>query len=177
MKTLPAFCLATCLASVSPALAGDAPKTAPAASAKAPAAPPLSPRFQQVRDRIAALFHLRNETPAPPDPRANPFRPSGPAASVAVATPGSASPLTLAPEPDQPGGDLALLQQAVATLKITGVVELRGEAHIGINTKLYKKGDVVQAVAQAQPVYLRVREITRRSATLTLNDAEMTLKF
>lgn len=151
--------------------------TAPA-TGKAPVALPLSPRFKQVRDRIDALFQLRNEPPAPPDPRANPFRPSGPAALAPVTPASSSSPeVSVALPPPQAAGDMALLQQAVATLKITGVVARGVEAHVQINAKLYKKSDVVQASVQGQVVYIRVREITGRTATLALNEAELTLKF
>jgi hypothetical protein len=149
------------------------PAAPPAANAKTL---PLSPRFQQVRDRVDALFQLRNETPPQPDGRANPFRPSGAGVpATAPAAPGEPAPVALPAE--LPAGDMALLQQAVASLKITGVVALRAESHVQINAKLYKKSDVVQTTVQGQVVYIRVRDITGRTATLALNDAEMTLKF
>jgi hypothetical protein len=55
------------------------PTTLPVAGSKLTAggAPPLSPRFQQVRNRIDALFQHRGEAPVAPDPRKSPFRPAG----------------------------------------------------------------------------------------------------
>lgn len=142
--------------------------------AKPPANLPLSPRFKQVRERIDALFHLRNDAPPAPDPRGNPFRPAGPSLAP---PPGAVTPSAPIALETAPAGDQALLLAAVGTLKITGGVERGGDSLIGINAKLYKKGDVVQAVVQGQPVYLRVREVSGRTATLVLNDAETTVKF
>lgn len=157
-----------------PAPAVPGAKSAPAANAKAL---PLSPRFKQVRDRVDSLFQLRNDPPPPPDPSANPFRPSGPASAVPVGPAAPGEPVPVAIPTEQATGDMARLQQAVASLKITGVVERSGVSLVGINAKLYKKGDVVQTTTQGQTVYIRVRDITGRTATLGLEEAEMTLKF
>ena len=165
-----------------PLIAAD-PPVAPAAakSPKQSVANPLAPRFKQVRERIDALFEHRVDAPPPVDPRANPFR-----------TPGAAAPATaLANNPTPtPGGaegtptppataptNLAILQQAVATLKVSGVFEIGGKSHLVINARPYKEGDVVQTLVQGETIYLRVREISKRSVTLVLNDAEMTLRF
>lgn len=155
----------------------------PAASAAAPAAStadsksavilPQTPRFNQVRARIKALFEHRNETPAPPNARTNPFRPLGP---LAPATNGQRSKDDAAPA-SEPESDLAVLQRSAATLKISGIFEIGGTSHLVINARPYKQGDVVPTQVNGETVYLRVRIIARRAVTLALNEAEMTLKF
>jgi hypothetical protein len=159
--------LAVMSAWVAAGAATDAPKT----PAKTSTPQPLAPRFKQVRDRIADLYQHRNETPPAPDPALNPFR-----------APGS----VIAPVGDEPVkeerrtppvGNLALLQQAAATLKVSGTFEIGGKLHLVINARPYKSGDVVQTQVGGESVYLRVREISRRSVALALHDAEMTLNF
>jgi hypothetical protein len=155
-----------------PALAtADTPAKAPKPSVPKP----IAPRFKQVRDRIDALFGHRNETPPAPDLRTNPFRVPGapvPAASVASREEG-------APAPTAPAAveDLSLLQESAATLRVSGVFEIGGRSHLVINARPYKEGDVVQTQVKGEAVYLRVREISKRSVTLELNEAELTLKF
>lgn len=135
---------------------------------------PFAPRFKQVRDRIDDLYRHRNEPPSPPDARSNPFRTPG----VPIA-----GPVASAPRPDEASltpdaaSNLSLLQQSVATLRVSGVFEVGGRSHLVINKRSYKEGDVVQTQVQGEPVYLRIREISKRSVTLELNEAEMTLKF
>ena len=157
-------------------------KSAPDAPAKAPVGPTLTPRFLQVRARIDALFGLRNDPPPAPDVRLNPFRPPG-AISVAplAALDGGAEPVTV-------NNNLVLLQQAVATLKVRGVVQFPKSPDLGKNLQLvinsaagkestYKEGAIIVVSLVPDPVNLRVRVITRNGVTLTLGDAEMTLKF
>ncbi len=167
--------------------AAPAPKETGAAkafaAAKAPGvAVPLSPRFQQVRDRIQALFSGRLETPPPPDPRYNPFRPTGaaPLAPIRGVAAGGET-----PSPASAGSDQVVLQQAVATLKVRGTIERGGRSQqlqVAINAGpnrdgTYKEGDVITVIVQEQPYHLRVRQITRYSVMFSLNDAEYTLKF
>jgi len=160
-----------------PAPAAPANPAAPASSAS-PAAPvPLSPRFKQVRERISALYQNRNETPPPPDPRYNPFRPPGVAIQAAPVLPASAEPAAGEPVLVASATDLARLQEAVATLKVSGTFEKDGRLYLVINAKPYKDNDVIQTQVQGEPVYMRVRQVSRRSVTVVLNEAEMTLKF
>lgn len=163
-----------------PAAAPKTDSTKASVAAKSPAlVAPLSTRFQQVRDHINALFSGRIATPPPPDLNYNPFRPigAGPAGAVRGA-PGGRE--TTAPGP--PISDLTVLQQAVATLKVRGVVEKDGRSLLTINSGpnkdgTYKEGDVITVIVQDQPIHLRVRQITHYSVMLSLNDAEYTLKF
>jgi hypothetical protein len=141
----------------------------------------MASRFKQVEERIAALFQHRDQPPPPIEPRHNPFRPPG---SAPLAPPVSSDTPELPRPPAgsdysglSPGASLALLQQGAATLKVSGIFEIGGRAHLVINARPYKEGDVVQAQVRGETVYLRVKEIARRSVTLALNEAEMTLKF
>ena len=144
---------------------------------KAPAAPvPLSPRFQQVRDRIGALFNPRNASPTPPDPMANPFRAPGAAPIAPLAGVDGGTPIAV-------DNDLVLLQQAVATIRVKGTVTRNKVLQLVINTGpgkegTYKEGDIINVVLSAgDPVHVRVRQVAPHSVTLTVNDAEMVLKF
>lgn len=157
-----------------------AAEAAPAPAATAPATQSsLTARFKQVQERVTTLFQHRNAPPAPVEPRHNPFRAPG-SAPILPATAegdGGSRPLTGDYAGLAPGSSLALLQQGAATLKVSGIFEIGGRAHLVINSRPYKEGDVVQTLVQGETVYLRVKEISKRSMTLALNDAEMTLKF
>ena len=171
MNTIRLFALLGVLALPVALGAAAAPPKAPK-----PSVPnPLAPRFAQVRERIDALYQHRNAAPPPLDPRENPFRLQGPA----PAAPGAlvAAGRGVGPTAPVSLNALGMLQQAVATLKISGVFEIAGRSHLVINARPYKEGDVLQAQVQNEPVYLRVKEISKRSVTLVLNEAEMTLKY
>jgi hypothetical protein len=136
---------------------------------KPPAPTPLASRFKQVRERIDALFSRRNEAPLPPDPRNNPFR-----------APGERIVVPRTNEPDaipDPVSNLSLLQQSVATLRVSGVFEIGGRTHLVINARPYKVGDFVQTQVKGEAIQLRVGKILNRSVTFELNDAELTVKF
>jgi hypothetical protein len=163
-----------------PAAVKSTTKAPPNATTKPSVAPPtLSPRFQLIRSRIAELLQNRGATPASPDLRYNPFRPIGAGSPV----PGrSSSAGSETASPGSPGSDLIVLQQAVATLKVRGVVEKDGRSLLTINAGpnkdgTYKEGDVLTVIVQNEPVHLRVRQITHYSVMFSLNDAEFTLKF
>ena len=169
MKTLRLCLLVAVMAA--PALATA---DTPAKTAKPSVPNPFAPRFKQVRDRIEALFGHRNETPPAPDLRTNPFRVPGAAVPVA---PVNREQTAAAPTAPAAVADLTLLQDSAATLRVSGVFEIGGRSHLVINARPYKEGDVVQTQVKGEAVYLRVREISKRSVTLELNEAELTLKF
>jgi hypothetical protein len=162
-----------------PGILSAAKAKGPPPVGKTPAAPvPLSPRFQQIRTRINALFSTRNAPPPPPDPLANPFRPAG--AVPVVALPGTEA---TTPMPAALTNDLTSLQQAVATLRVKGTVQ-RGQILQLVITSApgkegtYKEGDVINVVlAQGDSVHLRVSHVSAHSVTLTVNEAEMVLRF
>ena len=79
--------------------------------------------------------------------------------------------------PPEPQSDATLLELGAATLKVSGIFEIPGRTHVMINGRSYKEGDVVPAQIKGETIYLRVREIARRSVILALNEAETTLKF
>jgi hypothetical protein len=145
--------------------------TTPSPTAGAAKVPPLSPRFQQVRNRIDALFSNRLSPPPPLDPRHNPFRAAGAFAAAAV-VPGDAR---TAASTEPPAADLSVLQQAVATLKVGGRFVSAGREHRMVNARLYKEGDVIPTQLQGQPVYLRVKALNQKSLTLSLGESELTL--
>ena len=151
---------------------------------KAAGPPPLSPRFQQVRDRIKALYGNRDEPRSPYDPRQNPFRSQvvaaepPPVATTTTTTPGQTLP-PLAPPPPPPAEDsnLALLKQAVTQIKPSGTYTVQGRVHVSISSNLYKEGDIVKTTVKGQVVLLRITKLSLTSLTFTLNDAEMTIRL
>jgi hypothetical protein len=174
-------------AATTPAASAPTPApTTPAAGKKiakgrgAPAAPvppviPVNPRFKQVRDKIATLFHT--DTPLSPvaDPKNDPFRTES---SGAPATPGVADDAGLAagrgaqasPEPRQ-GSPNELLKREVMGLKVGGVSVLNGVARISVNGTPHKQGDFIKAGTPASPVWLEIESITPTSVTFRLRDA------
>lgn len=150
------------------AVAAAADKPAP----PKPGAPTLpAARFKQVRDRANALFAVRNQSPAAPVPAENPLRSAGDAAARPRGTQPGVAPAELSPT------ELDLLQQAVATLRVSGTFEKDGESYFVINSKPYRVGDVVQTIVDGEAAYLRVREITRNGVTLAMGESEVTLKY
>ena len=166
-------------ASVRPPAAAAVDKKSPPAPPKLTAVPPpLSPRFQQVRDRIAALLGHRNDAPPVADPRKNPFRPAGaaPAEPVKGRPPGAPA-VNAAPKPVTSGTDYQMLQAAATTLKVSGTIQINGLGHLIINQVPYKEGDILKARVNGNPVFVRVKHISRYSYTLSLNNAELSVKY
>jgi hypothetical protein len=151
----------------------------PPPAGKAPVAPTtLPPRFQQIRTRIGALFDNRSTPPAPIDPMANPFRPAGAMPIAPLPAVEGAAPATVVAN-----SDLVSLQQAVATLRVKGTFR-RGKILQLVITSApgkegtYKEGDIINVLLPpGDPIHVRVRQISANSVTLSLNAAEMVLKF
>lgn len=162
-----------------PGILSAAKAKGPPPVGKAPAAPvPLSPRFQQIRMKIGALFDTRNSPPAPADPLANPFRPAGAVPVAPIAAVEGAVPVPVATN-----NDLVSLQQAVATLRVKGTIQRGKSLQLTITSApgkegTYKEGDIINVVIPGtDPMHVRVRQVSPHSVTLTLGDAEMVLKF
>jgi hypothetical protein len=161
-----------------PGVLSAAKAKGPPPTPKGSGAPPLSPRFRQLRDHISALFDTRTTPPAPLDPRTNPFRPVGAVSSAPL--PGAEG---TAPAAVAINVDLTTLQQAVATLRVKGTFQLGKTLQLVITSAAgkegtYKEGDIINVLLPpGVPVHVRVRQVSRNSVTLALNDAEMTLKF
>jgi len=165
-------------AAPAPAPVEPAKKTPPTITGKPPAGttPPLQPRFQQVRDKIDALFRNRSESLPDPDPKKNPFRPAGSGAVAKTPSRGSGVAEKAAPPPAS-ATDLAILQQAAATLKVAGSITIGGVNHLSINQVPYKEGDVINVRLKGQVAFVRVKNISRYSYTLSLNGAELSVKY
>lgn len=136
-------------------------------------------RFKEIEDRLAVLF--RHRQGKKPDLTRNPFQaPTAPVVAVAAPPPVPGEPGTKPADTGEAasaaGASLALLQQAAATLKVTGNLESGGQFRVMINSRPYQEGDLVPTLVAGETVYVRVKEISGRSVTLALNDAEMTLK-
>ena len=152
----------------------------PTLTAKTPATPTptLTPRFQQVRDRVTALLGHRNDAPPVADPRKNPFRPAGAApAEPAKGRPAGAPVVNAPAKPVTSGTDYQMLQAAATTLKVAGTIQINGVSHLIINQVPYKEGDVLKARVNGNPVFVRVKHISRYSYTLALNNAELSVKY
>jgi hypothetical protein len=137
-------------------------------------------RFKETEERLAALFRFR--TGPKPDLSYNPFRAPGTTPAPAATTTAPAADAGTKPKDagdagPAPNANLALLQQAAATLKVTGNLETGGQSRLVINGHNYREGDLVPTQVANETIYLRVKEIARRSVTLELDGAEMTLKF
>jgi hypothetical protein len=170
-------------APVAPAPTAASPatdKNTPTITAKTPAtsAPTLTPRFQQVRDRISALLGHRNDAPPVADPRKNPFRPAGAAPAAPVKGRPTGTPVVNPPvKAVTSGTDYQMLQAAAATLKVSGTIQINGLGHLIINQVPYKEGDVLKARVNGNSVFVRVKHISRYSYTLALNNAELSVKY
>lgn len=140
--------------------------------ATAAAQPANTKLIKRTQDRIAALYQHHDRRAEPPEPRSNPFRIGGDAATPMLPTgPGETAPV------DPTSRDALLLRQAAATIKVTGVVNIAGRMHIAVNQSTYREGALIPVQLPGETVFLRVGEITMRSATLRLEDAELTIKF
>lgn len=143
------------------------------AAATAPAqAPQVNAKLlKRTQERIAALYQYHDQRPAAPGERGNPFRIGGDVvAPEQSGQPGDASVSAV-------GRDIQLLRLAVATIKITGVVDIAKRMHIAVNQSTYREGAVIPVQLPGEMVFLRVGEITQKSVTLRLGEAEETLKF
>ncbi len=163
-------------AAIAPAEKKEGAKNSAALLAKSVAPPPLSPRFQQVRARIEALFLHRNETPPAVDSRFNPFRGSVGAIAGGATSPGAPG-VVSGPPPAPVNPEMQLLQQAASALKVAGVIQINNRDHLIINQAPYKEGDVIIGRAKGQPIYLRLKAISRFTFTLTYNESELAVKY
>ncbi len=159
----------------------DAKGAGAAAPAKGSPPLPMAGRFKQVQDRIAALYQHRNETPAPPSPITNPFRNPG---ALVLRTdnpvnsdPNAAKKTALAEGETAPLTDAELLERGAESLRISGLFEMGEKTFVVINARPFKTGDVVQAFVRGEAVFLRIKEIGKRTVTFTLNKAETTVTF
>ena len=142
--------------------AGSVPAQAPQVNTKL---------LKRTQERITALYQYHDQRPAAPGERGNPFRIGGDVVSPLPSDkPGDSS-------VNPAGQDIQLLRQAAATIKITGVVNIAKRMHIAVNKSTYREGGLIPVQLPGEMVFLRVVEITQKSVTLRLGEAEETLKF
>jgi hypothetical protein len=118
----------------------------------------LMARFHGVRSKMDALYHNRIK-PAPFDPSSNPFRILT-AKYVPEGNAGKGLPLA--------GGAEGILKQAIAAVRIGGVVTMDGVTQLTVDGQLHKEGDVFAAKVQTKLVLVKVKALTTETATLSL---------
>jgi hypothetical protein len=126
--------------------------------------------IKRTQDRIAALYQRHDQRAPAPGERGNPFRIGG-------EIPVTPQPGSDAETISDASRDVLLLRQAAATVKVTGVVNVANRMHIAVDKSTYREGGVIPVQLPGEMVFLRVGEITPRSAVLRLREAELTLKF
>ena len=73
-------------------------------------------------------------------------------------------------------GDAEILAYYAPTLKISGLVQLNGRAHLIVNQSPYKEGDVIPLKGKDKTVYyLKVIHIEARELTVGYNDAVLSI--
>jgi len=147
------------------ALTGKHPGSA--ASSTAPIVP-VNPRFKQVRDKIAVLFHTDAPLSPVADPGSDPFRIGSAGAAPALDAAGPQTPEP-ASEPAS-GSPEEQLRQFVGRLRIGGVSVLNGVARVSIDGTPHRQGDFVKAGDPANPVWLQVARLTSGSVTFRFRD-------
>jgi len=127
--------------------------------------------LKRTQERITALYRHHDNRPAAPGERGNPFRIGGDLVTPLPSDkPGDNS-------INPAGNDIQLLRQAAATIRITGIVNIAKRMHIAVNQSTYHEGGLIPVQLPGEMVFLRVVEITQKSVTLRLGEAEETLKF
>ena len=122
--------------------------------------------LERTQTRINALLGPRQQPKPLPEKPANPFQVTA-ASLPANPAPGSDVPLS---------DDAGILAYYAPTLKISGLVNLNGQAHFIINQSPYKKGDVILIKGKDKSVlYLKVVNIEPRELTLGYNDAVLAI--
>jgi hypothetical protein len=143
----------------------------------------LRTRFHRVRAEMDVLYHYRLK-PVPFDATWDPFRvPQGidlSSDSGNVSPQGSQKTAQLEPTlngPLPPDYAAKLLKSAIASLKIGGVVTLKGMTALTVDGQLHREGDVFStkipnSKGQFRSVILLVKHLSTESVTLALVDSE-----
>lgn len=126
--------------------------------------------IKRTQDHIAALYQRHDQRAPAPGERGNPFRLGG-------EIPTTPQPAAGSEVVSDASRDILLLRQAAATIKVTGVVNVANRMHIAVDRSTYREGGVIPVQLPGEMVFLRVVEITPRSAVLRLREAELTIKF
>lgn len=126
--------------------------------------------IKRTQERIAALYQRHDQRAPAPGERGNPFRVGG-------EIPATPQPSAGGEVVSDASRDELLLRQAAATIKVTGVVNVANRMHIAVDRSTYREGGVIPVQLPGEMVFIRVTEITPRSAVLRLREAELTIKF
>jgi hypothetical protein len=132
--------------------------------------PSLGPRYKQTRERVEELFRYRNGKVPAPDPKTNLFR----VAPYNTVLPDLPVQTTKSEEPSAP--DEVILRLAVATLK-GGTLTIGGQSYLSVNKKRYQEGDRIVTKVHDKPVVLILKRLAQKTATLSLNEAEIVVQF
>jgi hypothetical protein len=118
----------------------------------------LIARFHRVHAKMDVLYHHRIK-PEPFDPSGNPFRI---VAAKYTASPSEGKGLPVV------GSAESILKQAIAAVRIGGVVTMDGVTQLTVDGQLHKEGDVFAAKVLNKLVLVKVRNLTTETATLSL---------
>ena len=150
--------------------------TAPAKVTQAES--PLKARFRHVRYEMDSLYHYRIK-PTPFDGHWNPFRipgvEDGAPAIVPVAKPSAMDASQLGIRP--PDFAETLLKSAIDSVRIGGVVTMKGTIQLTVDAQLHKQGDVFTArvptsSTESKPIRIRIRQLSEAAVTFALDDPD-----
>jgi hypothetical protein len=119
----------------------------------------LMARFHRIRSKMDALYHYRIK-PVPFDPSSDPFRilkaksDAGPRAGPA------------------PGSAEGILRQALANMRIGGVMTMNGTIQLTVDGQLHKEGDVFAVKVLGKLVLIKVKSLSDYAATLALEGSD-----
>ena len=128
----------------------------------------VTERYALTRIRIDTLIGPRLNPPPLADSLPNPFY-------TALALPPTETPPPVEDiGPSAPdSSDADTLASYAASLKISGGMEINGQALLTINSALYKVGDVIPVGTKSRQIYLQVLRITPTELTLGLNEVQL----
>jgi hypothetical protein len=122
--------------------------------------------------RIESLFKYHDKPATLPTEKSNPFRPEdGLAGYTSNLPPGATGAEQTA------NRDATLLKQAVADIKISGVVNMGDQMQIAANGLIYKEGSIILVHVVTETVFVRVMKITAKRATFRLGESVITVRF
>lgn len=129
----------------------------------------VTERYALTKIRIDTLIGPRLNPPPLADSLPNPFY-TAPALPPTENTPPPVEDIgPTAPD----SSDADTLASYAASLKISGGMEINGQALLTINSALYKVGDVIPVKWKSRQVYLQVLRITPTELTLGLNEVQL----
>jgi len=120
----------------------------------------LMARFHRIRSKMDALYHYRLK-PVAFDPSGDPFRILRAKSDTSAKSSGPA-----------PGSAEAILRQALANVRIGGVMTRNGIIQLTVDGQLHKQGDVFASKVLTRLVLIKVKSLSDYAATLSLEGSE-----